>query len=126
MTVRKVLFGVMIVGAMTLAACRSNEDLKEEVRPVADEMCKFIDVENQIKTAAKAADSAALDSLEKVRHQIQIEMTVLNQEFNGKFKDKIRDAEWLKTYKKAMNEALLECPHLSAQDREMMEQGMEK
>jgi hypothetical protein len=125
MTVRKVLIGVMIAGAMILAACKGNEDLKEEVRPVADAMCKFIDVENQMKTAAKASDSAAIDSLGKIRHEVQIEMTVLNQEFNKKFGDKFRDEKWIKNYKKAMNEALLECPHLSVQDREMMEKGME-
>jgi hypothetical protein len=96
------------------------------VQPIADEMCKFIDIQNQLKMAVEMSDSARIDSLSNIRKQIQIEMTVLNEEFNAKFKDKNNDEKFLKEYKKLMNEALLECPHLSTEDREMMEKGMGK
>jgi hypothetical protein len=74
--------------------------------------------------AVEMSDSARIDSLSDIRYKIQIEMTVLNEEFNAKYKDKTNDEKFLKEYKKLMNEALLECPHLSEQDRKMMEKGM--
>jgi PBP1b-binding outer membrane lipoprotein LpoB len=115
-TVKKTLFTIGIIAALMLSGCGGNKELKESVQPIADEMCKFIDIQNQLKMAVEMSDSARIDSLSNIRKQIQIEMTVLNEEFNAKFKE----------YKKLMNEALLECPHLSTEDREMMEKGMGK
>jgi hypothetical protein len=120
---RNTTAGLIIAGMTALAGCSSYEGLKDDVQPVADAMCKFIGVENQIKTAAEAQDSIALDSLGKIRHQLQIEMTVLNQEFNQKYGKKFQDEGFQREYKKAMNDALMPCPHLSAHDREMMEEG---
>jgi hypothetical protein len=51
-------------------------------------------------------------------------MTVLNEEFKAKYGEKLNDEKFLKEYKKVMNDALLECPHLTKEDREMMEKGM--
>jgi hypothetical protein len=125
-TVKKTLFTIGIIAALMLSGCGGNKELKESVQPIADEMCKFIDIQNQLKMAVEMSDSARIDSLSNIRKQIQIEMTVLNEEFNAKFKDKNNDEKFLKEYKKLMNEALLECPHLSTEDREMMEKGMGK
>ncbi len=125
MTLKSAVAVLLVAASFVLGGCSSREKLKVEVQPIADAMCKFIDIQNQMKTAAEAGDSLAVDSLGRIRHQLQIEMTVLNQEFNKKFERKTQDEKWLRDYKKAMNEALLECPHLSAQDREMMEKGQE-
>ena len=126
MTVKKSLFTIGIVAVIMFTGCGGNKDLKENVQPIADAMCKFIDVQNQLKAAVEANDSVMIDSLSAVRHQIQIEMTVLNEEFNTKYGNKTDDEKFLKEYKKVMNDALLECPHLSDEDRAMMEKGMEK
>jgi PBP1b-binding outer membrane lipoprotein LpoB len=122
--VKKTLFTIGIIAALMLSGCGGNKELKESVQPIADEMCKFIDIQNQLKMAVEMSDSARIDSLSDIRYKIQIEMTVLNEEFNAKYKDKNNDEKFLKEYKKLMNEALLECPHLSEQDRKMMEKGM--
>ena len=121
---KKTLFTIGIIAALMLSGCGGNKELKESVQPIADEMCKFIDIQNQLKMAVEMSDSARIDSLSDIRYKIQIEMTVLNEEFNAKYKDKNNDEKFLKEYKKLMNEALLECPHLSEQDRKMMEKGM--
>ena len=121
---KKTLFTIGIIAALMLSGCGGNKELKESVQPIADEMCKFIDIQNQLKMAVEMSDSARIDSLSDIRYKIQIEMTVLNEEFNAKYKDKTNDEKFLKEYKKLMNEALLECPHLSEQDRKMMEKGM--
>ncbi len=124
MTIRSLFITLAAASFILLGGC-ARENLKEELRPISDAMCTFIGVQNQMKTAAEAGDSVALDSLGKIRHQLQIEMTVLNQEFNKKYERQSHDEKWLKKYKKAMNDNLLECPNLSQQDREMMEKGME-
>jgi PBP1b-binding outer membrane lipoprotein LpoB len=126
MTVKKAIYAVGIIAVFLLSGCGGNKELKETVQPIADQMCKFINIQNQLKTAVEANDSVRIDSLSAIRHQVQIEMTVLNEEFNAKYKDKNNDEKFLKEYKKLMNEALLECPHLSKEDREMMEKGMGK
>lgn len=121
---KKVLTSAGIIAVLLLAGCGSNKELQESVQPIADAMCKFIDLQNQLQVAVEAGDSVHIDSLNAIRHQVQIEMTVLNEEFNTKFGDRKNDEKFLKEYKKMMNEALLECPHLSKEDREMMEKGM--
>jgi hypothetical protein len=124
MNVKKLLYTAGFIAVILLSGCGGNKELKEKVQPIADAMCKFIDIQNQLKTAVEANDSVRIDSLTNIRHQIQIEMTVLNEEFNAKYADKNNDEKFLKEYKKLMNDALLECPHLSKEDREMMEKGM--
>ena len=107
-----------------LTGCGGNKELQENIQPIADAMCMFIDVQNQMKTAVEANDSVTIDSLSKIRQQLQIEMTVRNEEFKAKYNEKLNDEKFLKEYKQLMNEALLECKHLSKEDREMMEKGM--
>jgi hypothetical protein len=124
MILKKALYTAGLIAVVLLSGCGGNKELKEKVQPIADAMCKFIDIQNQLKTAVEANDSVHIDSLTNIRHQIQIEMTVLNEEFNTTFKDKTNDEKFLGEYKKLMNDALLECPHLTKEDREMMEKGM--
>jgi PBP1b-binding outer membrane lipoprotein LpoB len=126
MTVKKALLTLGIIAALMFYGCSGNKELKENVQPIADAMCTFINIQNQLKIAVEANDSARIDSLSVMRHQVQIEMTVLNEEFNAKYGNKNNDEKFLKEYKKVMNDALLECPHLSKEDRDMMEKGMDK
>lgn len=121
---KRLLYTAGIAAAILLSGCGGNEELKENVQPVANAMCKFIEVQNLWKNAAEANDSVRIDSLNNIRQQLQIEMTVLNEEFKTKYGDKLNDEKFLKEYKKVMNDALLECPHLTKEDREMMEKGM--
>jgi hypothetical protein len=123
-TVKKFLYTSGLIAAILLSGCGGNKALKEDVQPVADAMCKFIDIQNQMKQAVEVNDSVRIDSLSNIRHQLQIEMTVLNEEFKSKYGEKTNNEKFLKEYKTLMNEALLECPHLSKEDREMMEKGM--
>ena len=121
---KKAFLTIAVFAAFLFAGCGGNKELQEDVQPIADEMCRFIDIQNQLKVAVEANDSLKIDSLSMLRHKSQIEMTVLNEEFNAKYGKQSNDEAFLKEYKKLMNDALLECPHLSKEDREMMEKGM--
>ena len=90
---KNLLYTAGIVAAILLSGCSGSKELKEDVQPVADAMCKFIEVQNLMKNAVEANDSATIDSLSNIRHQLQIEMTVLNEEFKTKYGDKTNDAK---------------------------------
>lgn len=126
MNVKKIFLTAGLAAVIMLSGCGETKELKEKVEPIADAMCKFINIQNQLQEAVMQNDSMRTDSLTALREQLRIEMTVLNEEFQAKFAEKSKDEKFLKEYKKLMNEALLACPHLSKTDREMMEKQMEE
>lgn len=113
------------MAGILLTGCSGNKELKKSIEPIADAMCRYIDIQNQLQTAMEANDSVRIDSLSTLRVKVQEEMTTLNEQFMAKYGDKKNDEKFLKDYKKVMNKALLDCPHLSAEDREMLEKSME-
>ena len=123
---KKRLAGLGLIILVFMTGCGNNKELKDKVEPIADAMCRYIEVENQRQAAMTAGDAFRIDSLETVRDQLQMEMTVLNEEFQEKFGDRNDDEKFLRKYKKLMNEALLACPHLSKQDRERLQKSAEE
>ena len=123
MKFRAILTIILISGAFAFTGCKGDK-LKEDVAPMADAMCRFIDVQNKLKASIETNDTVSMQKYMAEQKQMQVEMTVLNEEFKKKYSDKINDQEFGKKFSKVMNEALLECPHLSKEDREMMKKGM--
>lgn len=125
MIIRKVLLTAGIIAGILLTGCSGNKELKKSIEPIADAMCRFIDIQNQLQVAMDGNDSTRIDSLSTARIKVQEEMTTLNEQFMAKYGDKKNDEKFLKDYKKVMNKALLDCPHLSTEDREMLEKSMD-
>jgi len=120
---KQIIITILSVSAILFTGCKGDK-LKEDIAPMADAMCRFIDVQNKLKASIESNDTVSMQKYMAEQKQMQVEMTVLNEEFKKKYSDKINDQEFGKKFSKVMNEALLECPHLSKEDREMMEKGM--
>lgn len=103
-----------------LAGCGSNE-LDNDVKPLADAMCKFIEIQNNLRTAIEANDSLNIQKYSAEKHKITIEISVLNNEFQEKYGDLVNNQEFGKKFKKSMNKGMIDCPALSAEDRDKME-----
>ena len=108
-----------------LTGCGDHK-LANDVAPLADVMCRFIEIQNNLQKAVNDNDSLTMHKLEADKHKLTIEMTIMNQEFQEKYGDKINDKEFGKKFKKEMNKALIECPHLSVEDRDRMEKEMKE
>lgn len=114
------IFAWLTIILIGFTGCGSNE-LDKDVAPIADAMCKFIEIQNNLKTAIEANDSVNIQKYSTDKHKMTIEITVLNNEFQEKYGDLVKDKEFGKKFKKAMNKAMVDCPALSAEDRDKME-----
>ncbi len=120
MKMRSITIAFLALAIFGLSGCGINQ-LKEDVAPLADAMCQFIEIRNNLKAATESADSVGMHKYEAEMHKMTIEITILNQEFQEKYGDKIKDKEFGKKFKREMNKAMIECPYLSAEDRDKME-----
>jgi len=116
----RILYSLMIVIIIALAGCGGNKELKRDAKDIADVMCKNIDVMNRVR-AANPADTAQVAKLQQEAKQVQIEMTIVYQEFKEKNKNKLTDDKFNKDFARELRKAMLECPHLSKEDREAFE-----
>jgi len=111
---------LLLIAIIGLSGC-GNNNLKEDVAPLADAMCRFIEIQNNLKDAIVENDSIEMHKYETMKHKMTTEITVLNAEFQEKYGDLISDQEFGKKFKKEMNKAMIDCPHLSTEDRDRME-----
>jgi hypothetical protein len=111
---------------MLLGTSCSQNTLKEDVVPLADAMCEFIRIQNDLQKAISEQDSAKIEMFSEQRRQINIEMTVLNEEFKEKYGEKVNDQEFGKKFRMEMNKAMIGCPHLNDADRDRMLQEIEE
>ena len=125
MKMRTIAIAVLALAIFGLSGCGNNQ-LKEDVAPLGEAMCKFIEIQNNLKAATEAADSTNIHKYEAEKHQITVEMTILNKEFQDKYGKQISDQEFGKKFKKEMNKALIDCPHLSVEDRENMQAELDE
>lgn len=114
---------LMIVMVFVLAGCGSNKELKNDAKDIADVMCKNIEIMNRVH-AANPADSVQVAKLQQEAEQIQIEMTIVYQEFKTKNKNKLTDDKFNKDFAQELRKAMLKCPHLSKEDREAFEKEL--
>jgi len=98
--------------------------MKQDAKNIADAMCKNIEAMNKLK-AANPGDSAIVKKLQMEAKQVQIEMTIVYQEFKDKYKEKVNEEKFNKEFAKELRKSMLDCPHLSAKDKEQFQKEME-
>jgi len=119
MKITTLVIGGLAAGVIGFTSC--SDQLAKDVEPLAESMCHYIELQNNLKKALSEHDTLDIVKYQKEQQQLQIEMTIQNQEFQAKYGEKITDQEFGKKFKKAMNKALINCPHLSPEDRDRME-----
>ncbi len=119
----RIFYLLTIVMVFVLAGCGGNKELKKDAQDIADVMCKNIDIMNRVRTA-NPADSVQVAKLQQEAKQVQIEMTIVYQEFKAKNKNKLTDDKFNKDFARELRKAMLECPHLSKEDREVFEKEL--
>jgi len=119
----QIIFALFI--AFLFASCSGTGGLKKDARNIADAMCKNIETMNKLRAVAPT-DSLKLEKIQTEAKQAQVEMTVLYQEFQQKYKDKIKDVKFNKEFSGYLRKAMLDCPYLSKEDRENFEKELEK
>jgi len=101
-----------------------NREIKQDAKNIADAMCKNIEAMNKLR-AANPGDSMLVEKLQMEAKQVQIEMTILYQEFKAKYKEQIKEEKFNKEFSKELRKAMLDCKSLSPKEREQFEKGME-
>ena len=120
----KVLSVFLITIIIVISGCGENKELKKDVTNIADAMCKITGAFHKLR-AADPADSIAFAELQMEAKQCQIEMTILNHEFQQKYKSKLSNKKFQKEYSREIRKAILNCPNLSKEDREKYEKEIE-
>ena len=115
---------ILFIFFIFLSGCGNDNELKKDVAGIADGMCKITGVMKKL-SVADPADSVAIVKLQMEEKQCQTEMTALTREFQEKYKSKLTDKEFKKEYSKEFRKAILNCPHLSQEDREKFEKEVE-
>jgi len=114
------IFAWLAIGLIGLTGCGSD-NLDKDVAPIADAMCRYIDIQNNLQKAINANDTVNIQKYSDDQHKLTIEMTIMNNEFQEKYGDLVKDQEFGKKFKKAMNKAMIDCPSLSDEDRAKMQ-----
>lgn len=125
MKIKSILFTLMTAGIFLLAGCGGvNKEMKKDAKNIADAMCKNIEAMNKLK-ASDPGDSILIEKLQMEAKQVQIEMTIIYQEFKAKYKEKVNEEKFNKEFARELSKSMLDCPHLSAKDKEQFQKGME-
>ncbi|MEI6455217.1 MAG: hypothetical protein WCO93_02920 [bacterium] len=122
---RNALLILMTAVIFIFAGCGGvNKEIKQDARNIADAMCKNIEAMNKLKVA-NPADSVLVDELQMKAKQVQIEMTILYQEFKAKYKEQAKEEKFNKEFAKELRKAMLDCKALSEKEREQFEKEMQ-
>jgi hypothetical protein len=124
MNLRNLIYPIFLGGVLLLSGC-GNRDLKEDAAKVGDAMCRNIDIMNKIRNT-DPADSLTLKKLRIQAHDLQIEMTIVYKEFGDKYGDKTKDPKFNKRFNRELRKAMLDCPSLSKEDRELFERELKE
>jgi predicted small secreted protein len=116
------LFVPLVVHVFT--GCNKSAGFQKDVEQVADGMCRIMEVMNKLQKA-DPNDSAGIAKLQKEKQRLETEMIRINEAFRENYKEKFSDASFLKEYSREMRKAILQCPHLSNEDRKRFEKEPE-
>jgi hypothetical protein len=112
------LYVIIFVIVAGISGCnRENTELKKEAQAIAKAMCQSIETMNKL-TAADPADTLLVRKLQSESNAIGEEMASMHDAFNKKFGKQSEDPGFKKEFSKYLREAMLECPHLSKEERE--------
>ena len=122
MKLKSILFPILFF-VFIFSSCK--HELKDDAAKVGDAMCRNIEIMNKLR-AADPADSVTMQKLRMQQHQLEIEMTIIYKEFGEKYKEKTKDPNFNKKFNMELRRAMLDCPSLSAKDREIFEKELSK
>jgi hypothetical protein len=119
------VFSILLITVnIGISSCGKNKDLEKDVANIAESMCKITGVMNKL-IAADPADSSTISRLQLEEMQCQEEMHKRNFEFREKYKTQLSDKKFKEQYSREFRKAILNCPHLSKEDRERYEKEIE-
>lgn len=122
----KIIFFIAIIFVFALSGCNSgNRTLRKDAEKIADVMCRNIESMNKLRNVDQA-DSMMVQKIQLEAHDIQIEMTIVYQEFKKKYQEKLNDPDFNKQFGKYLREAMLDCKSLSKEDRAKFEQELDQ
>lgn len=126
MKIKSILSVLVITGMFIVSGCGSgNKELKQDAANIADAMCKSIETMNKLK-AADPGDSILIQKLQNEIHKVQVEMTILYDEFKKKYKEQAKTEKFNKEFARALRESMLNCKALSKEDRANFEKELSK
>jgi hypothetical protein len=117
------LLTIFVITLVVSACNRENTELKKEAKVIAEAMCRSIETMNKLGSA-NASDTLAVMKLQSESQAIGEEMANMHEAFNKKFSKQIEDPGFKKEFSKYLREAMLECPHLSKEERENFSKEM--
>jgi hypothetical protein len=123
---KKITFSLAIlIGSIFILAGCGNRELKKDAAKIGDVMCRNIEVMNKMK-AANPLDTVNMEKLRKQAMELQNEMTGIYKEFGDKYREKTKDPKFNQEFNTELRKAMLDCPSLSKEDREMFEKEIGK
>jgi hypothetical protein len=124
MKTKIIVLMVFLVCMTGMTGCqRENKELKKDARNIAGVMCKSIEAMKNLR-AADPADSLKISELRQEYEKVESEMRSLYDEFHKKYGKKTTSRDFGDSFRKYLNEAMLECKSLSKEDRENFERGL--
>jgi len=126
MKIKIFLSGIIIALIFSISGCGdSDKELKKNAKDFADKVCRNIEIIQKLR-ATNPADSLSIQKLQEERQRVDSEMMVLSNEFKKKYGDKVKNPEFIKEYRKFLNESMLDCKFLSKEDRANFERELKK
>jgi hypothetical protein len=120
----KSLFAFFLFSGLLIFAGCKHDDLSKDAQVIGDAMCKNIEISGKLR-AVNPNDTAAINKLQRESKALSTEMTILYTEFKEKWGEKAKDKEFSKKFSNELRKAMLNCPHLSKEDREQFKKDLE-
>jgi hypothetical protein len=124
MNSKSLFLSLLVAGILAFSGCK-NSSLKADIAPIADCMCRNIEIMNKLKKA-DPLDTATVNGLQRKAVALQEEMQKINKAFNEKYKDKAREEQFTKQFSIELRKAMIQCPSLSKEDREQFQKDLDK
>jgi len=106
--------------AITYSCNKSGGD---EAAQMADLMCQTYQISSQMATEK---EEAKLVQLKLQRDKISNEIGAMQHKIDEKYKDKVGDTTFMKTFRLKIIEALLKCQYISPEEKAMYENHLAK
>ena len=124
MKLRTLLAAIILSGLIIAAGCKSS-DMKKDAEKIGDAMCRNLELSGKLRTI-NPNDTASLAKLQAQSNKLQEEMNKLYSDFKDKWGEKVKDKEFSKKFSDELRRAMLNCPHLSKEDREQFQRDLGK
>ena len=128
MKIKYFLSFFLLSGILFFTGChKKNKEFQKDVDGLGDVMCRIMEASNKIllTKSTDPLDTLTLQELQMKKHDLEIEMTILNTEFNQKYGKQTKDEKFVKDFGSEIKKSMLKCKYLSKEDREKYEKEAE-